>query len=171
MQTCSADNQFFYFAYGSNMSTRRIVARLPSAKTIATGFMIGYKLVFDKVSKDGSGKCDCEHTGSVGDRVYGVIFVVLCSERAAFDRFEGVGTGYKPSAVRVDTDAGEMSALTYVATNRQSGLPPYAWYKQHVLVGAHEANLPEDYVRKIEAAIAINDPDLTRTGKDNSASR
>jgi gamma-glutamylcyclotransferase len=35
-----------------------------------------------------------------------------------------------------------------------------------VLVGAHEANLPEDYVRKIEAAIAINDPDLTRTGKE-----
>lgn len=76
------------------MSVRRPAARLPSAKVVARGFVTGYKLAFDKVSKDGSGKCDCEHTGNDGDRVYGVIFLVLCSERAALDRFEGAGNGY-----------------------------------------------------------------------------
>ncbi len=54
-----SSSEFTYFAYGSNMSVRRLVARLPSASVVTTGFVTGYKLVFDKLSKkDGSGKCD-----------------------------------------------------------------------------------------------------------------
>lgn len=161
-----ADNEFFYFAYGSNMSTRRLVARLPSARVVATGFLIGYKLAFDKVSKDGSGKCDCEHTGNGGDRVYGVIFSVASSERPALDRYEGAGHGYEPSNVRVETAGGEMDSLTYVATNKQPGLQPYDWYKHHVVAGAREANLPEDYVRGIESVVSTVDPLPTRTEKE-----
>ncbi|BCZ81930.1 hypothetical protein PTKU64_56050 [Paraburkholderia terrae] len=148
------------------MSVRRLAARLPSAKVVARGFVTGYKLAFDKVSKDGSGKCDCEHTGNDGDRVYGVIFLVLCSERAALDRFEGAGNGYTPSNVRVETVAGEMNALTYVATNKQPGLQPYDWYKQHVVMGAREANLPEDYLREIESVVSTADPSPSRTEKE-----
>ena len=47
---------FLYFAYGSNMFVRRLVARTPSAVRIATAFVEGRRLVFDKVSTDGSGK-------------------------------------------------------------------------------------------------------------------
>ena len=60
----------------------------------------------------------------------------------------------------------DVPAEEYVATNKQPGLQPYDWYKQHVVVGAREANLPEDYVRKIEAVIAVNGPDLTRTERE-----
>jgi hypothetical protein len=67
----------------------------------------------------------------------------------------------KVEALFVDVPAEE-----YVATNKQPGLQPYDWYKQHVVVGAREANLPEDYVRKIEAVIAVNGPDLTRTERE-----
>ncbi|RQM44262.1 gamma-glutamylcyclotransferase [Paraburkholderia bannensis] len=158
-----SSNEFSYFAYGSNMSTKRLVARLPSARSFAVGFLAGYKLTFDKASKDGSGKCDCEYTGNDGDRVYGVIFKVTHKERAALDRFEGAGKGYEPLSVRVETATGAVYALTYVATKKQRGLQPYHWYKQHVLVGAREANLPEDYVRAIEAVASIDDPDSTRT--------
>ncbi|QGZ57252.1 gamma-glutamylcyclotransferase family protein [Paraburkholderia acidiphila] len=160
----NSSNEFSYFAYGSNMSVRRIAVRLPSATVVTTGFVTGYKLAFDKLSKkDGSGKCDCEHTGDVGDRVYGVIFSVAHSERLALDTFEGAGKGYEPLSIRVETANGGMYALTYVATKKQPGLLPYHWYKQHVLVGAREANLPEDYVRTIEAVISIDDPDVVRT--------
>jgi hypothetical protein len=157
-----ASDEFAYFAYGSNMSVRRLAERLPSAKVAATGFVMGYKLAFDKVSKDGSGKCDCEHTGMDDDRVYGVIFAVAPGERAALDGFEGAGKGYEPLMIRVETAAGGLYALTYVATKKQAGLQPYQWYKQHVLVGAREADLPKDYVRAIEAVVAIDDPDLAR---------
>ena len=160
----NSSNEFSYFAYGSNMSVRRLAARLPSARVVTTGFVTGYRLAFDKLSKnDGSGKCDCEHTGNVGDRVYGVIFSVVHNERKALDTFEGAGKGYEPLSVRVDTPIGGVYALTYVATKKQPGLLPYHWYKQHVLVGAREANLPEDYVRAIEAIASLDDPDLART--------
>lgn len=161
-----SSDEFAYFAYGSNMSVRRLAERLPSARVVTTGFVTGYKLAFDKLSKDGSGKCDCEHTGNDGDRVYGVIFSVVHSERAALDKFEGAGKGYEPLSVRVETTAGGLYALTYVATKKQHGLQPYHWYKQHVLVGAREANLPEDYVRAIEAVVSIDDPDSARTAKE-----
>ncbi|WP_028203551.1 gamma-glutamylcyclotransferase family protein [Paraburkholderia nodosa] len=162
-----SSSEFTYFAYGSNMSIRRLIARLPSARVVTTGFVTGYKLAFDKLSKkDGSGKCDCEHTGNVGDRVYGVIFSVVPGEREALDTFEGAGKGYAPLSVRVETATGGVYALTYVATKKQPGLQPYHWYKQHVLVGAREANLPEDYVRAIEAVDSIDDPDSARTEKE-----
>ncbi|QBR00688.1 hypothetical protein E1956_18335 [Paraburkholderia pallida] len=61
---------------------------------------------------DGSGKCDCEHTGMADDRVYGAIFA------------------------------------------------------EHVLVGAWEATLSEDYVRAIDAVVSIDDPDSARTEKE-----
>ncbi len=148
------------------MSVRRLVARLPSARVFTTGFVTGYRLTFDKASKDGSGKCDCEYTGNDGDRVYGVIFMVAHNERAALDRFEGAGAGYDARSIWIETAAGGLVALTFIATNKQPGLGPYHWYKQYVLMGAREANLPEDYVRTIEAVVSIDDPGAARTEKE-----
>lgn len=64
---------FLYFAYGSNMLFRRLKARTPSARLVGVGHVLGYRLVFDKVSKDGSGKCDIERTGVNADMVYGAL--------------------------------------------------------------------------------------------------
>jgi gamma-glutamylcyclotransferase len=161
-------DEFAYFAYGSNMSVRRLVARVPSARVVATGFVSGCRLVFDKASKDGSGKCDCESTGVAGDRVYGVIFGVVLHERVVLDRFEGTGAGYEPKTVKVDTIGGALDALTYVATNKRFGLMPYHWYKQHVLIGAREADLPADYIRAIEAVASADDPEYVRAEKEAS---
>lgn len=38
-----SNDELAYFAYGSNMSVLRLAARLPSAKVVTTGFLIGYK--------------------------------------------------------------------------------------------------------------------------------
>lgn len=53
-----------------------------------------------------------------------------------------------------------------VATNKQPGLQPYDRYKHHVVAGAREANLPEDYVRGIESVVFTVDPLPTRTEKE-----
>jgi hypothetical protein len=55
---------FLYFAYGSNMLTRRLTlpARAPSAVCAGTGYVECHRLAFDKVSRDGSGKADIEAT-------------------------------------------------------------------------------------------------------------
>jgi gamma-glutamylcyclotransferase len=47
-----------YFAYGSNMLTERLKARVPSTRPISPAILSDYDLRFHKRSTDKSGKCD-----------------------------------------------------------------------------------------------------------------
>ena len=88
-----------YFAYGSNMLTRRLTIRTPSAVAVGNAYVEGYRLTFDKVSTDGSGKCDIEHTGNAADRVWGVLFRIAIAEASDLDDAEGLGHGYRKGEV------------------------------------------------------------------------
>ncbi|AFQ52201.1 gamma-glutamylcyclotransferase family protein [Burkholderia cepacia] len=161
-------NEFLYFAYGSNMSAERLAARTPSARVVATGFLPGYRLVFDKISrKDGSGKCDCEKTDARDDRVHGVLYAIEVTDRHALDKAEGAGTGYDPCEVDVETENGVLKAVTYIATNKQPGLLPYHWYKRHVLTGARQAHLPAEYIAGLEQVESVEDPDSARAARES----
>ena len=100
-----AHETFHYFAYGSNMLTRRLKSRkrAPSAVSIGSGYIAGRRLTFDKRSRDGSGKCDAEETGNATDRVYGVIFELSFSDKCDLNRAEGRGKGYELEIVEVIT--------------------------------------------------------------------
>jgi len=149
------------------MSVERLAARTPSVRVVATGFLSGYRLVFDKASKDGSGKCDCERTDAKDDRVYGVIYAIGVGERYALDKAEGARFGYDPCDVNVETGSGTSKAVTYIATNKHPGLLPYHWYKRHVLVGARKACLPLSYIAAIEQVESVEDPDPSRAAREN----
>ena len=157
-----------YFAYGSNMLTRRLVERTPSARVLATGYVEGRRLTFHKVSKDGSGKCDAEQTTNTSDRVYGVIFEIDPSERKALDRAEGLNNGYNEAQVDVVTPSGTVPAITYVATHKEPAMKPYRWYKSLTVAGAIEHELPLAYVEWIRAVESMEDPDVERR-KNNEA--
>lgn len=89
------------FAYGSNMLSTRMCHpdRVPSARPVGVGYVTGYRLTFDKVSrKDGSGKCDAEQTQNVNDRVYDVLYSVDKTEKQRLDDAEGLGNGYEEKA-------------------------------------------------------------------------
>ena len=120
---------FPYFAYGSNMLTRRLRApsRAPSAVPEGIGFVEGYRLTFDKVSSDGSGKCDIEASQNSTDLVHGVLFRIATSEEKALDGAEGLGNGYRKDKVQVVTANGERTALTYIATKKETAIRPYHW--------------------------------------------
>ena len=54
---------------------------------------------------------------------------------------------------------------TYIAdaTAIDDNLQPYSWYKDFVLAGAEEHQLPSEYVEnRVRAVHAIRDPDLER---------
>ena len=72
------------------MFTRRLTRRTPSAAAVGIAYVEGYRLTFDKVSTDGSGKCDIEATGNAADRVYGVLFRIATAEAADLDDHEGL---------------------------------------------------------------------------------
>ncbi len=157
-------DKILYFAYGSNMRLRRLCAsdRTPSAAVLATGYVRGRKLTFDKVSSDGSGKCDIEITDNLNEIVYGVLYEIPKMEKPALDKAEALGKGYREENITVVTPSGNYEALVYVATIKDPTLRPYHWYKALVLTGAIEHNLPEAYVKQIEAVDSIPDRDKER---------
>lgn len=162
---------FLYFAYGSNMLKRRLTARTPSATPLGVATVEGYRLTFDKVSaqKPGSsGKCHIERTDDGAGLVYGVLYSINSSEAAALDAAEGLGKGYEKSTLQVRTDIGPKMATVYLATNRDTTLQPYHWYKGHVVAGAVENLLPEEYIGKIKAVPSKDDEDDDRRAREEA---
>ena len=158
------NNTFVYFAYGSNMLARRLRAgdRAPSSHPIGTGYVTGRRLTFDKISVDGSGKCDIEATENVEDRVYGVLFEIARADKDTLDRVEGLGKGYDDDIVPVVTGDGALDAVTYVAIMKDPDLKPYHWYKAFVVAGALEHGLPRAYIESLNSVESVADPDDER---------
>lgn len=150
-----------YFAYGSNMLTARLMARVPGAGLLGTGQVAGRRLLWHKASRDGSGKCDCA-PGAPQDRVWGVLYAIPEQERPVLDRIEGLGSGYDAAEMLVATASDPVPAWCYVATDTDPTLRPYSWYRALVLAGAREHRLPPAYCAALGAAEAIADPDAAR---------
>ena len=152
-----------YFAYGSNMSSRRLKNRVESANVISTGILEKYKLKFHKISEDGSGKCDAFFTDNPTDNIYGVIYSIHENDLKRLDSYEGLNDGYKKENVDIIIANGEkVKAFTYIATNIEKSLLPFSWYKYHVLHGAVENDLPHDYITFIDSFKSEDDEKMER---------
>ena len=80
-----------YFAYGSNMATERLRARVPSARLMGSAVLAGHALRFHKPgSNDGSAKCDAACTGDAADTVFGALYSIDTTELVLLDKFEGL---------------------------------------------------------------------------------
>ena len=158
-----------YFAYGSNMSLRRLQARTPSARFYHTAILQSHVLKFHKIGRDGSGKCDIVASDNDSLAVHGVLYELQDEEIQRLDRYEGRGAGYDRETVQVMTrqDCYE-SALTYVATRMDPKLKPFHWYKHHVYRGAVEHQLPIDYIERLARIESVDDPDLNRQARELS---
>ncbi|MCA1773841.1 MAG: gamma-glutamylcyclotransferase [Halomonas sp.] len=150
------------FAYGSNMSSQRLAARIP-ARFVTTARLPAYRLAFHQRSRDGSGKCDIV-PASEQSAVYGVIWEVDSHHKQTLDSYEGLNVAYEETWLTV-TDLeghGEVEVQAYVGKKAAMGMRPYTWYVHHVLSGAREHNLPAAYIRALENIDAKNDPDTKR---------
>ena len=150
------------FSYGSNMLSRRIVLRVPSARFVHTATLQGYALRWHKAGQDGSGKCDIVRTSEPGACVHGVIYELDACEKHRLDAAEGLGRGYDEMQVTLGLASGSTQAWTYFATAIDASLLPYSWYKALVVAGAHEHGLPGDYVDRLQQVLAFDDPDADR---------
>ncbi len=150
------------FSYGSNMLSRRIGLRVPSARFVHTATLAGYVLRWHKAGQDGSGKCDIVKTSAPGACVLGVVYELAADEKHLLDAAEGLGHGYDEMQVRLGLASGDTTAWTYYATAIDCSMRPYTWYKALVVAGAREHDLPGDYIEQLNQVSAFEDSDDER---------
>jgi cation transport regulator ChaC len=158
--SASDSETLWYFAYGSNMYSPRLKARVPSAGWYDVARLPGYCLAFAKKGGDGSAKCDIDPYEPA--TVWGVVYCIDADELPALDAAEG--EGYERIEVKVSTTSEDfLDAVTYQARPdwRCEGLP-YTWYRDLVVAGAREHGLPEPYTAGIREKDTQDDPDPQR---------
>jgi gamma-glutamylcyclotransferase (GGCT)/AIG2-like uncharacterized protein YtfP len=153
-----------YFAYGSNLYWPRMTQRVPSARFVAVGKLLGYVLKFHKRGADDSAKCNVYATGLSSDEVYGAVFSINAQERPLLDAAEGLGHGYNHTLIEIVTDISVLTAFTYTADPRfvDDSLTSLTWYKKYVVAGAKHYALPASYIRMLEDIDAVPDNDHQR---------
>ena len=153
------------FAYGSNMHTARLRARVASAVPVGVGVVAQRRFVFHKRGLDGSGKADAFFTGAAEDRVWGVLFEIAAADKPVLDKFESVGVGYDDLRVEVELASGTMTeAVIYAARAEMldARLKPFCWYREFVLQGGRQHGLPADYLAELAQFDVIRDADALR---------
>jgi len=151
--------RILYFAYGSNMSTEYLKKpdRAPSAKPLGRAKVTGKRLVCNKKSKDGSGKANLED--APGDTVWGVLHEINPAE---LDELDNAEKGYKRESFNVTTDQGSsVKVFVYVSSLLTDDPRPYDWYKELIIKGAREHDLPESYIKKVLEQL-VSKPDLSK---------
>lgn len=157
----SADT-FVTFAYGSNMPVARLHKRCPSARAIGIAQLPGHELRWHKRSIDSSGKCDIVAVDTPHASVFGVLYEIAAHQKTALDKAEGLGAGYEEIEIEVLCDGNPVKATAYQATNTDSTLRPYTWYRALVISGAKEYGLSASYIAGLESSPADEDTDLAR---------
>ena len=141
------------------MSSARIQSRVPSARFVTVASLHQHELRFHNIGEDGSAKCDAYETGNEQHSVMGVVFDICETEKPILDEKESLGYGYEIKTVELFTSSNEkIDAYLYYAIQIDPTLKPFHWYKQHVLRGAKEYDLPVHYVAQIDEVESIDDP-------------
>jgi gamma-glutamylcyclotransferase (GGCT)/AIG2-like uncharacterized protein YtfP len=76
----------YYFAYGSNISSKRLLERCPSAQFITVAYMPEFKLCFPQHRNDGVLVAGLSN--SLSDKLWGAVYSIAESDIATLDMAE-----------------------------------------------------------------------------------
>lgn len=148
-----------HFAYGSNMSTKRLESRLKSVvRKRGVGKLGEYRIRFDKKSDDGSGKTNIVPTA--GDAVWGVLLDLTPAQYKALAKQE---KGYKEQGFTIQLGSADVQAKAFVAQKTVGNLRPTRIYLNYLIAGAREHQLPTDYIKMLESVEVAPAPKPKRT--------
>jgi len=158
------------FAYGSNMCTQRIRARVPSATPVVNGYVGEHAFAYHKRGEDGSAKADAAFTGCPADRVWGVVYRMHQGDKTILDDHEFLGVGYDEHEVDVVVEKRTIRAWVYVARCEaiDPSLLPFSWYHDFVIQGAKQHHLPNIYIEQLRSFESVVDPDSVRHERNRS---
>ena len=123
-----------YFAFGSNMSARRMNDRLGWSPLPSGAILHDYVMVFNKHSNDG-GKANIMFSPS--SLVEGILYSVNEEDLLTFDKYEGVSSKqYKRYDIEVqDNNKKSIAAVAYKALNTGEFFAPTKEYLNYILEG------------------------------------
>jgi hypothetical protein len=152
----------FYLAYGSNLHPVRLHQRIGAASLEGRVELPGYRLVFQKRGRDGSGKCNLRLTDAPGDRVFAVVYSLAPQQVILLDHFEGAG--YRQKHLMAEVCGQARRVFTYIAPDQHCDplLRPFGWYRELVLCGALYHRFPSSYLELLQQVPFIEDKDPVR---------
>ena len=156
----------YYFAFGSNMARGRICARLPNAQRVGAASLQDYRLDFDMISLDGSGKCTVHP--SKNEQVFGVVWQLTDEEVNILTNIEGPRYDLTPVQVTLLENGKKLNAVAYIANTFDKVALPYDWYVDHVYRGAIEAQLPQIYIDSIKTQASVEDTNQARAVQERN---
>ena len=141
-----------YFAFGSNMSAKRMHDRLGWSPSRSGAILLDYDMVFNKHSNDG-GKANIIY--SRGDLVEGILYSVNEEDLVILDKFEGVAAKqYRRNDIEVrKNDKKLIPAVTYQALNTGEISAPTKEYLNYILEG--KVFLSQVYYEKLKSTETI----------------
>lgn len=140
---------YSYFAYGSNMSSARLVARVGGVVSLGAALLSEHRHRFSKLGTDGTGKGNVEPTARAA--VHGALYLL---EREQLDQLVTFETGYRVVELDVWHRASTARAVTFVALRSVEALHPTQSYLEHYRRGMAEHGLPQDYVDDVLTSAA-----------------
>ncbi|NJL05231.1 MAG: gamma-glutamylcyclotransferase [Chloroflexaceae bacterium] len=136
------------------MSSARLRQRIPITQIVGQAYLCGYTMRCTKRGKDGTGKANL-HLDPAGI-VWGVLYQLTADALTLLDTFE---PNYAHLAVTVQTSdpPSTYAALTYISTHLLDTPCVTRTYHAYLLAGAHEHQLPADYIAGLAAIPLVAD--------------
>lgn len=147
-QMFAKENTFLYYAYGSNLLTERIRINNPSAKKIAVAKLDGWRLDFNLYGKSWHGAA-ATIIPDDDSHIWGVVWELDKSDMPNLDKQE---YGYDSLTVSAyGHDGTKYECRSYVVNlPLQGDRRPSTIYKNVIIKGAVEHELPEDYIAQLK---------------------
>lgn len=132
------ENRKKYIAYGSNMDTRQMRYRCPTAKVIGTGQVKGYELLFRGHKRGAFATIEPKE----GSSVPVLIWEIGPDDERHLDVYEGYPRFYGKEEIEVQTEEGVESIMGYLMNPGHALGMPSNEYLDTIKRGYTEAGIP-----------------------------
>ena len=131
-------NPQWYFAYGSNMSAKRMTDRGVTYDERIQGILYNYQLCFNKINSRKTGIGFANIIAKAGSQVKGALYAISPEAIQILDGYEGFPDHYNREKIFVHNEQlGIVEAWVYIAQPAKTaeGLEPEDEYLQYLLAG------------------------------------
>lgn len=135
------DSFFYYFAYASNLKVSILEQRIGAKiQNYMQGRLIDYGFRFNRKNSDGTARANI--IASESEDVFGVLYPIEEQYRDILLKTE---PGYRLIKIPVETEQGNVEALTFISDSDDEDIYPAKEYLDSILIGAKEHHLPGEY--------------------------